>query len=262
LVLSALKLVDGREIIRYVFLLSRIATGYRKYRGIYLQKLGPNLFYRDGQLPLAEWTNNNERNLEVNAADFYILINTVNSFTFHFTWSAYRIFALHIPKSNVFSLEDAVPEDLWDASSRVFLNPHLTGLDRYPMVLAMRFRYNFAGALIDIIVLCDMTNQGSPTCKLFKHGDHAHLEATLFNQRNRNEYLYWTDLRRENSDILRLRNDCVDIQVDDQTFHIVVTFHNVGLESVSEGSESIRASTGVLARQYSMKFTISKEGNI
>jgi hypothetical protein len=260
LILSALKSVDGREMIRYVFLLSRI--GYREYRGIYLRKLGPNLFYRDGQLPLAEWTNNNERNFVVNATNFYILIDTIDSVTFSFTSSSYQRLTLHIPKSNVFSLEDTVPEDLWDASGRIFLNPTTNKLKRNPIVLAMRFKCNFAGTSIDIIALCDMTNVTNPTCKLFEHGDHTHLEATLFNQRNRNEYLYWADLHRENSGILRLRNNCVDIKVDDQTFHIVVTFHSVDLESVSDGSESLRASPAVFARQYSMNFTISKEGDI
>lgn len=169
----------------------------------------------------------------VNATNFYIRIDAIDPFTFHIASSVYRESALHIPKSNVFSLEDTVPEDLWDASDRVFLVPEPNGPERYPMVLAMRFQCNFAGASIDIIALCDMANWRGPTCKLFEHGDHAHLEATLFNQRNRNESTYWADLQRENSDILRLRNDCVDIKVDDQTFHIAVTFNKVNAEHPS-----------------------------
>jgi hypothetical protein len=232
-------------------------------RGIYLRKLGPNLFYWDGQLPLAEWTNNNERNLVVNETDFYILIDTIDLIAFHYASYAYRELALHIPKSNVFSLEDTVPEDLWDASDRVFLVPKPNEPERYPMVLAMRFKCNFAGASIDIIALCDMTNEWKPTCKLFEHGDHAHLEATLFNQRNRNESLYWADLQRENSDILRLRNNCVDIKVDGQTFHIAVTFRGVNAKRLSDSSDWVNtmANDATGMRWHSMEFTISKEGN-
>jgi hypothetical protein len=262
LVVSALQSVDRRDIIRYVFLLS--GMGYQEYKGIYLRKLGPNLFYRDGQLPLAEWTNNNERKLMVNATGFHILTDTIDPVTFHFASSAYRELALHIPKSNGFSLEDTVPEDLWDASGRVFLVPDPNMPDRYPMVLAMRFQCNSVGASIDIIALCDMTNWRSPTCKLFKQGDHAHLEATLFNQRNRNESIYWAGLQSENSDILRLRNDYVDIKVDDQTFHIAVTFHEVPAECLLDSSEWLSAMPNGAVRimWYSMDFIISKKGDI
>jgi hypothetical protein len=94
------------EVLRYLLFVgtavdaSRIGDG-----GIYLRKLGPNLFYRDGTVPLAGFGRNkvDQCGIFFDVTDYYILIdpvpvNLMSSFNF-------RRMAVHIPIDDVFTLE-------------------------------------------------------------------------------------------------------------------------------------------------------------
>ncbi|KAH8755134.1 hypothetical protein F5882DRAFT_469237 [Hyaloscypha sp. PMI_1271] len=264
LALATVKLIDGREGIRYFFSLVNTGFGSRK-SGIHLRKLGPRIFYRDGHLPPVGWSNNIVGQLlDINTSDFYILSDPINISIFNFESSRYRAGAIHVPEGRHFSLETAVPEDLWDASDRVFLIPQPHSSERYPMVLAMRFTCTFVGASFDLITLCDFSRQEMrrPTCTLFRRGGHARLEALLFNRRNRNEHMYWADLWVEFPEILDLKSDCLIMRIDNKKFVIAVTFQPELVEELLDTSELESIDEGLHPVWSTMGFTISQEGDI
>ncbi|KAF3004724.1 hypothetical protein E8E14_008479 [Neopestalotiopsis sp. 37M] len=88
--------------------------------GIYLRKVGPNLFCRDFQLPLAGFHDGNTFLQTLDVPNYYILIDPSPLWIYT---PLYRKRALHVPHNSHFRVEDAVPATLWDHSDQMFLNP-------------------------------------------------------------------------------------------------------------------------------------------
>lgn len=245
LALSTVRLDDGGYAIRYIFFFSGAGYRFLGKSGIYLRKLGPKTFYRDGELPPIRNTDRieNSKLLMLNTAEFYILSDPIDIFTLQVAMFKYRAETIHVPKSDHFSLEAAVPEDLWDASDRVFLSTLPHSSDEFSIVLAMRFKCTFRLTSFEMIALCDLcdSEKGHPTCKLFKRGDYANLEALFFVGRNRNEQMYWHDVLKEFPEVSDLEDDCVNIRVDDAIFHITVTFNTEPIGGLPGPSERTRA---------------------
>lgn len=90
----------------------------RQNGGIYLRKVGPQLFYRDAKFPLAGFENTlvyQEHRYQVDA--FHILIDpgaAVFPSSLAFRWGAF-----HVPRGHIFELDKAVPKNLWDVTDRL-----------------------------------------------------------------------------------------------------------------------------------------------
>jgi hypothetical protein len=229
---------DGSEIIRYAIFLGQSST----MGGIYLRKMGPKLFCRDGSFALAGFGSEVDQINLIDATGYYIVIDPKAAMGN--TTMMFRHRALHIPSSDTFALGATVPEVLWDASDRVFLRPNLYGWTGYPTVIAMKFEGVLAGQIVRLVVVCDYRSRDEvPTCKVFRQDRYQCQEAKIFEGRNRNESIYWADLEFEE---LGDHDNYVDIRVGKSIFRVLVSFEEKIVESISSRYEV-----------FSLCFTIS-----
>jgi len=220
---------DGSHVVRYLIVLGKSTKG----GGIYLRKIGPKLFYRDGRVPLAGFGENEIDQIRtIDATDYYILIDPVAAIT---TLTTFRHLALFVPPDDRFRLTDLAPENLWDASDRVFLRPKPYPWTRYPIVLAMAFRGLLAGDWVDIFVLCDYT-QDTPTCRIGKRGQYRRLEEILYEGGNKDESLHWAGLKTKAlEDGLHLLKSSLDVNVGQSAFRVSVSVEKKVVDSVAGG---------------------------
>lgn len=223
---------DDREIESYLLFLGR-DTQVSDGGGIYLRKIGPRLFYRDGRFPLAGFGGNEVKQLDLfDVTDYYILINPI---TANLISSKFRDCAVHVPFGDVFRLEDTVPETLWDLTDRVFLRPKPYAWTRYPMAIAMAFHGTLAGRVVHLVVLCDYRNQ-VPICKVFRRDKYSRQAAMIFQGRYRSESILWADLETQAPENFLLSN-CVEIRVGNEVFSISASFERGIVESISREVE-------------------------
>jgi hypothetical protein len=202
--------------------------------GIYLRKVGPRLFYRDGRLPLAGFGGNLVKQIRIfDTTDYYILIDPVAADAA--SLSTFRDRAVHVPFNDIFRLEDAVPETLWDVTDRAFLRPKPHSWTRYPMLIALAFQGTLAGKVVHLVVLCDYRKQ-VPIGKVFRRGQYRRQAAMIFQGRYRNDSTYWADLEMQAPNILLLSNR-VEVRLGNQTFRISVSFEKGIVESISREVE-------------------------
>jgi len=238
----------GPEILRYQINLGTDLSSTDG--GIYLRKVGPRLFYRDGKFSLAGFWGDEIHQVRLfDYTDYYILIDpiTANSpslFTF-------RDCAVHVPFDDIFTLEDTVPETLWDVTDFVFLRPNSYSWTRYPMVLAMAFYGTLAGRAIHLIALCDYRKE-VPICRVFRRSQYHRQAAMIFQGKYRTESIYWADLAMQAPEILLLSN-CVEIRVGNQVFSITVSFEKGIVESISPKVELFSLSFDLARRPYNAK---------
>ena len=118
--------------------------------------------------------------------------------------------ALHIPsnlKYDGFELRDVVPQTLWDVTNRVFLKPRPGDEVRYPVVIAATFSGMVDHQFLELVLLCDYRSDvSSPICRIFFKGSYPREEEMLFQGRNRNESIYWSQFQFDCPEILRLGN--------------------------------------------------------
>ncbi|KAI9855986.1 MAG: hypothetical protein M1813_009311 [Trichoglossum hirsutum] len=220
----------GRELLRYFLCLGLHTHSYPRYVGIYLRKVGPRLFYRDGRFALTGIGENRVYQIGLfDPTDYYILTdpttaNTISSSTF-------RDHAIHVPLNDVFRLVEVVPETLWDIEDRVCLRPKPYPWVRYPMAIAIAFRGELAGSEVRLVVLCDCRTR-EPICRVFEWGQYRHQAAMIFKGRQRSESIYWADLEIQAPQIFHL-SDCVEIRVGNQVFSIIVSLKKEIVESIS-----------------------------
>ncbi|KAG4410914.1 hypothetical protein IFR04_015945 [Cadophora malorum] len=179
-------------------------------RGIYLRKIGPNLFYRDGRLPLASFKANSVAKMEILHVPDYCVLTDPLPYSTHgaiIVHSDFRQDALHVPLHESLTVIDAVPETLWDITDRTFLKPRPNTLNRYPMVLAIELEGKFQGKYLQLVAFCDYREE-PPRCKLFWKSQFPRQEALVFPARNsgrsRSEAVFWTTLETEAPHILEL----------------------------------------------------------
>ena len=202
--------------------------------GIYLRKIGPNVFYRDGELPLAGFGRNLVKQTHLfDATDYYILLDSAAHR--HSSEWGFRSGAVRIPfhSDDLFTLYDVVPTALWDATDRVFLRPKPYTWSRYPMVLAAAFEGSLVNSTVSLVVLCDYRSTNRPpVCKLSERSHFQHEAEMIFKGRHRNESTYWADLELQAPRVLEL-TDSVDVKVGHQVFTISVSLvqGNVEIDS-------------------------------
>ncbi|KAK3314578.1 heterokaryon incompatibility protein-domain-containing protein [Apodospora peruviana] len=160
--------------------------------GIGLRKIGPGFFHRDLRCP--PMTTDKpipEVDQIENPSNYHILVDPPIHPT-RLPFSNFRKNAIHVPRHPSFELLKVSPEHLWDVTDRVFLRPHPFEFSRYPMALAMQFRFDFRGLDYIFVVLCSYSSRDpKPTCVIT---DDPIMEDTIFNDRNRQMSLSFQDL--------------------------------------------------------------------
>jgi hypothetical protein len=236
----------GDEILLYALLLgmSNVNSDHL-FQGIYLRKIGPKLFTRDWTLPLLGLGPNGFhalRRLE-NVTDYYILTEPKANISDIIL----RYGALHVPSNDTFKADDAVPETLWDVTNCAFLKPKLQASSRYPMVIAIAFHGILSGKDMRLVVLCDYRNDRGdlPICRVFWEGDYPHEEAMIFQEQNRTEGIYWSQLEIDAPHILQLKNS-VEKKAGSRVHNIAVVFEKRVVPSISQKAEL-----------FSLKFNIT-----
>jgi len=239
-----------RQCWRYLLFLGSVGTDNQASErrvmngGIYLRKIGPRLFYRDGNFPLAGFGRSaiHQHGL-FEVTDYYILIDPVA--TSLMSSSAFRDRAVHVPLDNVFTLRETVPQTLWDFTDRVFLRPKPYNWIQFPMAIAMSFRGTIAGKKVSLVVLCDYRTQ-VPICKVFIWDKYRRQAEMIFHGRYRNDSIFWADLEIQAPDLLNL-NDSVEITVGAEVVSISVSFEKGIVERISRKVEL-----------FSLKFNITR----
>ncbi|PVH74193.1 hypothetical protein DL98DRAFT_519426 [Cadophora sp. DSE1049] len=204
--------------------------------GIYLRKIGPSLFCRDGRLPLAGFGANKLGQIGIlDVADYYILADPIINDGANTLYSAFRNGALHVPPHESLTVVDTVPETLWDVTDRTFLKPKPYSWNLYPMVLAIELQGTILGKFLHLVAFCDY-RESTPSCKLFWKGQFPRQEALVFQGRNqgrsRSEAVFWTTLENEAPHILELGSS-LDTQVGDEVIHISVHFKKGAVQAIS-----------------------------
>lgn len=233
------------KVLRYLLCLG---TALGEDGGIYLRKIGPNLFFRDGDFSLAGFSRHEIDELDwFDAPDYYILIdptpvNLRSSFQF-------RDMAIHVPTDPIFVLEETVPQNLWDLADRIFLRPKPYHFSHYPMVIAMAFRATLAGrTLVSLVVLCDYSME-IPLCKIFRRDLYSQQAAMIFNGRHKNDSMLWADLKFHAPELLD-SSDYVDMTVPNGIARITA--------SLVEGRVRAPVLGCKMPSVFSLKFYISR----
>lgn len=235
----------GNEMLLYALFLGTSDVNSDLPFGIYLRKIGPKLFTRDWTLPLAGFGLNEVhiiRRLD-NVTDYYILTEP----KVNISEMMFREGALHVPSDDTFQIKDTVPETLWDVTNCVFLKPKPYASMRYPMVIAITFNGKLSGKDVRLVVLCDYQEwvKDLPICRVFWEGDYPHEEAMIFQERNKTEGIYWSQLEIDAPHILQLGNS-VEKKVGSRVHNIAVGFEKGMVPSISEKVEL-----------FSLKFNIT-----
>jgi len=180
--------------------------------GIYLRKIGPKLFCRDGRLPLVVPREDNVQgevgNMVDVEEDYYIFVDAFYQENWYVT---FRDRAIHIPVDSRFVIGRTVPETLWDLTDRVFLRPCSYGWSTYFMVIAVEIScyVGIWARNIEFVLLCDFREEEPgrvPICKLFEKGQYPLQEARLFRGQNRSESVPWEQIEIEAPSLRQLSN--------------------------------------------------------
>lgn len=236
----------GSSIERYLILLGNHVTENNTHDfGIYLRKLGPQLFCRDRQFSLANFKGGSGASRKaigrgIVGSNFYILINALRAVTPEGIYaSRFRHSTLHVPLNidDRLMLKDTVPENLWDVADRVFLRPTPHSWDRYPMVLAMEFHATLDGTVSSVVVLCRYEHPSRlPVCTVYRAQDFRNETAFIFRGRFRKESIYWADMQIQCPSLLKMTNS-VNIRGAKNTFKIEVRVVKEIVESIIKNAE-------------------------
>lgn len=149
----------------YVMAMGTRGGNYTTRGGIYLRKIGPSLFYRDGSLPLFgfgsknDWYRGRER---VGYAEDYIMIEDdfEGRSQLH---RGYREDSIYVPPDSLVALcEEAVtPSRFWDATDRVFLNPRPFEDTSGNQVLGLKFEAQIGSEVFPLVVFLDRRRKSS-----------------------------------------------------------------------------------------------------
>ncbi len=188
--------------------------------GVFLRKIAPGLFARDGGFELAGIRQDVKANrLLKNTPDFHILTD-VSSST-HVLFSVFRKDALRVPVQQGIQLVDAVPESLWDIGDRLFLRPKPYTWYKNPMALALSFKAVIARTKVKFIVLCDYRGD-KPICRVFTPEQHPREAQMLFEPANRELSIPIADLEKQNTELLVLK-DNVKVPANNQWWKLTVS---------------------------------------
>jgi hypothetical protein len=159
-------------------------------RGMYLSKIGPDLFCRNGLLPLAGYRGEIRLGRAFDAAGVHILLDPSYATS---AMSSYRLGGLRVPLNEQFELTVPVPETLWDETGRIFLRPKQYDWPQFPMVLVMRFVVTVDHATAPLAVLYHCTPEG-PSLKVFSQYQYPEEYEIISQARYRQEGIHVQEL--------------------------------------------------------------------
>ncbi|CAK7217652.1 hypothetical protein SBRCBS47491_003233 [Sporothrix bragantina] len=198
-----------------------LGTQNRTFIGIYLSKVGPNLFQRDWDLGIGEFKEEDVVMMHgFLVLDWHILIDQASSATTEML----RQSSIHIPSRGLGNeyvrLKDMAPTHLWDVQDRLFLRPKPYGWTRYDMVLAIKCAVVLRNVNIkatpdtipvskrvNFVVLCQYRHQQfDPKFMMFLEDDHPRETEMIMVRRAPNNSLIWPDLDMTCPHLAKLKN--------------------------------------------------------
>lgn len=192
---------------------------WHRASGICLRKVGPKLYHRDPMFNLVHLPNKRVKYVtQIRVTDVYLL--TEFNFDYNKMLVNYRKGSVHIPEHDMFDLDDAVPESLWDIESRLFLRPRPNPWQRYDMVLATLFVSN--ALRHPLVALCDY-RESIPRAKIFQRsGSDAHIHNVIFQERCRENSMSWTDLELQVPAVRNLQSSVI-VELGNTTTRVSVS---------------------------------------
>ena len=200
--------------------------------GIYLRKIGPDLYYRDGLLHIAGLEEEVSRIRRCKITQMYIVLDPTTAIIE--ACRVFRHFAIHIPKNDAFQLQDAIPETLWDVTDRIFLWPKayepslLTRV--YPTVLAIAVKIKCGDTFVLVQLLCDYATK-RPTLKLFTPIRYSRGKQIIFQLRYREKTPSWEELLIQAPSIESL-SESTTVKAGHNLYTITASFELEELKSV------------------------------
>ncbi|KAF2255007.1 HET-domain-containing protein [Trematosphaeria pertusa] len=211
--------------------------------GIYLRKIGPRLFCRDGLLPLAGFREEADLLGTWDVTEIgYILLDPTQAIPE--AYSSFRNLAIHIPSHEVYHLTDAIPVNLLDLTDRLFLRPNRYDWAFYPTVLAMKFDVRIATPAIPLIVLCDYRKR-IPSLKAFSPDHYSRESSIIFQERYREETIHWEELDLHAPGI-RAVSDTATVRVGPDLYHISVSLQKQKAQCLSGEVEVLSLAVSVV----------------
>lgn len=214
---------DDCSVIMYLVYLG---LGRRSIIGIYLRKIGPNLFCRDAYHPLINFEEVDTATRMYEVRETYVLLDIAPALG---AALKYRSQGIHVPFDSCFDLRHAYPQMLWDETDRMYLRPKRFVWADYPMVLVMEFKLTLHHGTIWLAVLCHHLSHG-PVLKIFSQ-DQYHEEFDIISQaRYRHEGIHVHELDLQARSI-RAMGNTITVKVGDQYFRIAVALRPETLQT-------------------------------
>lgn len=190
-----------------------LGSQFGSFIGIYLVKIGPNLFQRDWDADMAVLKQEDVLRMRgFLVTDWYVLIDKRPANTI--TPETFRQASIHIPprgEGNEFiMIKDTSPTHLWDVQDRLFVRPKAYVWTRYDMVLAIKCAVALRNVNIKIpdtpdaipisrrvnfVVLCQYRyHQRDPEFVAFLEEDYPRETEMIMVRRAPNNSYMWPDL--------------------------------------------------------------------
>jgi hypothetical protein len=169
LVICHATLADGRRITVYMIHLGIGGETLNLEGGIYLRKIGPDLFCRAGDSRLAGFEDFNPALRICASRNTTVLLDTSQA---EQAAARGRVQGLHVPRDNRFYLIYISPEMLWDETDRMFLRPQCHDWADFPMLLIMLFQVMPNQRVVSLAVLCHNDHDRRPVLKIFTQQRH------------------------------------------------------------------------------------------
>ncbi|KAJ2894663.1 hypothetical protein MKZ38_007321 [Zalerion maritima] len=222
---------------RYALVLGHRLVQESNMTGIFLRKIAPGLYARDGGLGPFGLAPGNETQLAmIETQGFYMTAHPAEKVR-HLSTS-HRKGALHVPRSDGrCKIVDVVPEKLWDATDRVFLRPNPYAWSRYDMVLALMLDVkldNQAERVRMVVILDYRQAEEGPCCHALTAKEHPQEEAIVHQQTNKDGWLSWRDLLVRSPGI---KNFTSEVRVNNSIGTYVVKFSTT--KKIVDGMPSV-----------------------
>jgi hypothetical protein len=207
---------------------SWIAT--RQNGGIFLRKIGPGMFCRDAQAPIAGFGKPIRHNGNGSLFDeAYLLLDPDENIAQ--AALSYRENELHVALELPHRLIKAVPNNLFDHTSGIFLKSNLYHWAKHTKVLAIQASIQIAESNVNIVVLCDSRGR-QPAFKLFRQESQSSKIAIMFEEHYRELGISWPELLGTVPEIEALSNVII-ITKKSSSYRISASYHEKQVETMS-----------------------------
>ncbi|ERT01165.1 hypothetical protein HMPREF1624_02407 [Sporothrix schenckii ATCC 58251] len=190
-----------------------LGSQFGNFVGMYLIKVGPNIFQRDWEADMAVLKQDDVQFLRgFLVTDWYILIDKRSANTI--TAETFRQSSIHVPLmghgNEYVIVKETAPTHLWDVQDRLFVRPKAYAWTRYDMVLAIKCSATLRNIHIKVpdtpdaipitrrisfVVLCQYRHhQRDPEFVVFLEEDYPRETEMIMVRRAPNNSFMWPDL--------------------------------------------------------------------